>query len=178
MPKPKIPPPPVISFEDRVLLEYALLDHSGGLQPRSHVVLRGRKRNRPRSMLAICKDKDAEGFHLYYCDSEWNPVGFSPSWAPWKRPSIEPNPSILARLGLGFAPTTPNRTPSALSTSKGKTRDVFSAASAPLKPLPASSKVPMRPEYARIALLNSIASFGTIQLLSTNDPRPLPRNHL
>ena len=31
--------------------------------------------------LAICKDKDSDGFNLYYCDSEWNPIGFSPSWA-------------------------------------------------------------------------------------------------
>lgn len=80
-PKPKIPPPPIISFEDRVLLEYALLNHSVGFNRGHALFFVDGKEIGPVPCLAICKDKDSEGFHVYYCDSEWKPVGFSPSWA-------------------------------------------------------------------------------------------------
>lgn len=63
-PKPKIPPPPVISFQDRVLLEYALLDSVGFNRGHTLFFVDGKEIGHV-PCLAICKDKDSEGFHLY-----------------------------------------------------------------------------------------------------------------
>jgi hypothetical protein len=64
-----------------VLREYALLDPSVGFNRGHKLFFVDGKEIGPVPCLAICKDKDSGGFHLYYCDSEWNPVGFSPLWA-------------------------------------------------------------------------------------------------
>jgi hypothetical protein len=71
------PPPPIICVNDRILLHYAVLDDSVGLNSGHGLMFVGYKEIGKVPCLAICQDKDSPQFTLYYCDSDWSPIGIA-----------------------------------------------------------------------------------------------------
>lgn len=70
-------PPPIICVNDRVLLEYALLDDS--ISPRAgHGLLfvDGKEIGKV-PCLAICEDKESPDVTLYFCSADWDPIGIA-----------------------------------------------------------------------------------------------------
>ena len=62
---------------DRLLLHYAILDESVGFNSGHRLMFRDRVEIGRVPCLAICQDKDSPQFMLYYCDSDWSPVGIA-----------------------------------------------------------------------------------------------------
>lgn len=75
-PKPQ-PPPPIICVNDRVLLEYAILDESVGFREGHHILWVGTKEVGRVPCLAISQDKESPQVTFYCCDIEWNPVAIA-----------------------------------------------------------------------------------------------------
>jgi|SRR5690348_15291551 len=67
-------PPPVICVNDRVLLEYAVLDASVGFSEGHGLLFVGRKEIGRVPYLAISQNKESASVTFYCCDEEWNPV--------------------------------------------------------------------------------------------------------
>jgi hypothetical protein len=70
-------PPPVICVNDRVLLHYAVLNDSVGFNSGHGLMFVGGKEIGRVPCLAICQDRDSPQFTLYFCDSDWNPIGIA-----------------------------------------------------------------------------------------------------
>jgi hypothetical protein len=70
-------PPPIICVNDRVLLQYAVLNDSVGFNAGHGLMFVGEKEIGRVPCLAICQDKDSTQFMLYYCDSDWSPMGIA-----------------------------------------------------------------------------------------------------
>lgn len=70
-------PPPVICINDRMLLEYALLDDSVGLREGHHTLFVGDKEVGRVACLAISQDKESHGVTFYCCDEEWQPIAIA-----------------------------------------------------------------------------------------------------
>ena len=70
-------PPPMICVNDRVLLHYAVLNESVGYNSGHGLMFVGAKEIGKVPCLAICQDKDTPEFTLYYCDSDWSPIGIA-----------------------------------------------------------------------------------------------------
>jgi len=62
---------------DRVLLHYAVLSDSVGFNSGHQLMFVDGKEIGRVPCLAICQDKDSTQFMLYYCDSNWSPVGIA-----------------------------------------------------------------------------------------------------
>ena len=60
---------------DRLLLEYAVLNNSVGFNSGHRLMFVDGKEIGKVPCLAICQDKDSSQFTLYYCDSDWTPLG-------------------------------------------------------------------------------------------------------
>jgi hypothetical protein len=70
-------PPPVIMVNDRVLLHYAFLSDSVGFNSGHRLMFVDGKEIGKVPRLAICRDRDSSQFMLYYCDSDWRPIGIA-----------------------------------------------------------------------------------------------------
>ena len=70
-------PPPLICVNDRVLLHYAVLTDSVGFNAGHRLFFVGRKEIERVPCLAICQDKESLQVTLYYCDSDWSPIGIA-----------------------------------------------------------------------------------------------------
>jgi hypothetical protein len=70
-------PPPIICVNDRILLHYAILDDSVGFNLGHGLMFVGYKEIGKVPCLAICQDKDSLQLTLYYCDSDWSPIGIA-----------------------------------------------------------------------------------------------------
>jgi hypothetical protein len=68
-------PPPIICINDRVLLRYAFLSDSVGFNNGHGLMFVGGKELGRVPHLAICQDKDSPQFTLYYCGTDWSPIG-------------------------------------------------------------------------------------------------------
>jgi hypothetical protein len=77
MEQPTSPPPPVIIVNDRLLLHYAILNDSVGFNAGHRLMFRDGVEIGRVPCLAICQDKDSPQFMLYYCDSDWKPLGIA-----------------------------------------------------------------------------------------------------
>jgi len=77
MEHPSSTPPPIICVNDLVLLHYAVLNDSVGFNSGHGLMFVGKKEIGKVPYLAICRDKDSPQFTLYYCDSDWSPVGIA-----------------------------------------------------------------------------------------------------
>jgi hypothetical protein len=71
------PPPPIICVNDRVLLHYAVLNDSVGYNAGHGLFFVGRKEIGRVPCLAICEDKESPQVTLYYCNSDWSPIGIA-----------------------------------------------------------------------------------------------------
>src|SRR5260370_6131018 len=71
------PPPPIIMVNDRVLLHYAFLSDSVGFNSGHRLMFVDVKEIGRVPRLAICQDRDSPQFMLYYCDSDWRPIGIA-----------------------------------------------------------------------------------------------------
>ena len=72
-------PPPIICVNDRVLLQYAVLTDSVGFNAGHGLLFVGRNEISRVPYLAICRDKESKQVTLYFCDSDWAPIGIVPS---------------------------------------------------------------------------------------------------
>jgi hypothetical protein len=70
-------PPPIICVNDRVLLHYAVLNDTVGYNAGHGLMFVGEKEIGRVPCLAICQDKKSPQFMLYYCDSDWSPIGIA-----------------------------------------------------------------------------------------------------
>jgi hypothetical protein len=70
-------PPPIICVNDRVLLQYAVLNGSVGFNAGHGLMFVGGKEIGRVPCLAICQDKGSMQFMLYHCDSDWSPIGIA-----------------------------------------------------------------------------------------------------
>jgi len=77
MEQPTSLPPPVITVNDRFLLHYAILSDSVGFNAGHRLMFRDGVEIGRVPCLAICQDKDSVQFMLYYCDSDWKPLGIA-----------------------------------------------------------------------------------------------------
>jgi hypothetical protein len=77
MEHPSSTPPPIICVNDRILLHYAVLDDSVGFNSGHGLMFVGYKEIGKVPCLAISEDKDSPQFTLYYCDSDWSPIGIA-----------------------------------------------------------------------------------------------------
>ena len=68
-------PPPIICINDRVLLQYAILNDSVGFNYGHGLMFVGGKEIGRVPYLAICQDKNSPQFTLYYCGIDWSPIG-------------------------------------------------------------------------------------------------------
>jgi ClpX C4-type zinc finger len=71
---PEVPPPPVIAVNDRVLLEYVLLDDSVGFLAGHKLLYVGGREIGKVPCLALCEDKETASVTLYFCDGKWEPL--------------------------------------------------------------------------------------------------------
>ena len=62
---------------DRVLVHYAVLNDSVGFSAGHGLMFVGDKEISKVPCLAICQDRDSPQFMLYYCDSDWSPIGIA-----------------------------------------------------------------------------------------------------
>ena len=67
--------PSKICANDLALTDYAILSDSVGYSAGHGLMFVDEKEIGEVPCLAICKDKDSDGFTLYYCDRNWNPIG-------------------------------------------------------------------------------------------------------
>ena len=77
MAEPARTPPPIICVNDRVLLEYALLDDSVGFRDGHGLVFVDGKEMGKVPCLGICSEKESQQVTLYFCDADWRPVGIA-----------------------------------------------------------------------------------------------------
>ena len=70
-------PPPLICVNDRVLLHYAALRDTVGFNERHGLMFVDWKEIGPVPCLAICQDRESAKVTLYYCDSDWSPIGIA-----------------------------------------------------------------------------------------------------
>jgi hypothetical protein len=70
-------PPPIICVNDRVLLQYAVLNDSVGFNAGHGLMFVGDKEIGRVPFLAICQDKDSPQVTLYYCNRDWSPIGIA-----------------------------------------------------------------------------------------------------
>ena len=70
-------PPPVIMVNDRLVLHYAILNDSVGFNSGHRLTFRDGVEIGRVPCLAVCADKDSPEFMLYYCDSNWKPLGIA-----------------------------------------------------------------------------------------------------
>jgi hypothetical protein len=75
--KPPSTPPPIICVNDRVLLHYAVLNDSVGYNFGHGLMFVGEEEIGKVPCLAICQDRNTPQFTLYYCDSDWSPIGMA-----------------------------------------------------------------------------------------------------
>jgi hypothetical protein len=68
-------PPPAVCSER--ILYYAVLDESVGFNSDHRSIFVNGKQLGKVPYLAICQEKKASKFLIYYCDSDWEPVGAS-----------------------------------------------------------------------------------------------------
>ena len=68
-------PPPIIMVNDRLLVHYAILNDSVGFNSGHRLMLRDGVEIGRVPCLAICADRDSPQFMLYFCDSDWKPLG-------------------------------------------------------------------------------------------------------
>lgn len=73
-------PRPLICVNDRVLLHYAVLTDEVGFNAGHGLLFVGSKEIGPVPCLAICQDKESAKFTLYYCDTDWSPIGIGASY--------------------------------------------------------------------------------------------------
>lgn len=69
--------PPVITVNDRLLLHYAVLNDEVGFNSGHGLMFVDGKEIGRVPCLAICQDKDSTQFVLYYCDTDWRPIGIA-----------------------------------------------------------------------------------------------------
>lgn len=72
-------PPPIICVNDRILIEYAILDEKVGFKAGHHLMFVNDKEIGRVPCLAICQDKDSPRFFLYFCDNYWAMIGMTSS---------------------------------------------------------------------------------------------------
>ena len=77
MEQPTSPPRPLIMVNDRLLLQYAILNASVGFNAGHGLMFRDGVEIGRVPCLAICRDRDSPQFMLYYCDSDWTPLGIA-----------------------------------------------------------------------------------------------------
>ena len=70
-------PPPIICVNDRILLEYVILDESVGFKSGHGLMFVGDEEIGRVPCLAICRDKDSPQFFLYFCERDWSMVGMT-----------------------------------------------------------------------------------------------------
>ena len=70
-------PPPIICVNDRVLLHYAVLTASVGFNAGHGLLFVGKKEIGRVPCLAISQDRESSQVTLYYCDSDWTPIGIA-----------------------------------------------------------------------------------------------------
>jgi hypothetical protein len=75
--QPASTPPPIICVNDHILLHYAVLSNSVGYNSGHGLMFVGGEEIGQVPCLAICQDKDSPQFMLYYCNSDWSPVGIA-----------------------------------------------------------------------------------------------------
>jgi len=71
---PEVPPPPIIAVNDRVLLEYALLDDSVGFRAGHKLLFVDGNEIGKVPCLALCANQESAEVVLYFCDGEWQPL--------------------------------------------------------------------------------------------------------
>ena len=69
------PPPPIICVNDRILVQYAVLNEAVGFNSGHHLMFVGDKEIGRVPCLAICRDRDSARFFLYFCGKDWSMVG-------------------------------------------------------------------------------------------------------
>jgi hypothetical protein len=62
---------------DRLLLHYTILNDSVGFNAGHRLMFKDDVEIGRVPCLAICQDKDSPQFMLYYCDSDWKPLGIA-----------------------------------------------------------------------------------------------------
>lgn len=72
--RPDSEPPPIICLNDRVLVEYAVLDRSVGFKSGHRLHFVGDQELGRVPCLAICRDIDSNEFSLYFCNTDWSYV--------------------------------------------------------------------------------------------------------
>jgi len=77
MEQPASTPPPIICVNDRVLLHYAILTDSVGYNSGHGLMFVGEKEIGKVPCLAICQDRGSPQLMLYYCGSDWSPIGIA-----------------------------------------------------------------------------------------------------
>jgi len=70
-------PPPIITVNDRVLLQYAILSGSVGFNAGHGLMFVGEKEIGKVPCLAICQDKHSQQIMLYYCGIDWSLIGIA-----------------------------------------------------------------------------------------------------
>lgn len=75
--EPPSAPPPIICVNDRIVLEYAILDDSVGYNPDHRRLFIGDKPMWRLPCLAISQDKNSPQVMLYCCESDWSPIGIA-----------------------------------------------------------------------------------------------------
>ena len=73
-------PPPIIGLNDRLLLQYAVLDESVGYTVGHKLFFVDGKQIGRVPCMAICQDKETSLFTLYYCDEEWSFLGVATNY--------------------------------------------------------------------------------------------------
>jgi hypothetical protein len=71
-------PPPIICINDRVLIQYAVLNDSVGFAPGHGLFFIDGKEIGWVPYLAICENKESQELALYFCGGDWSPVGIVP----------------------------------------------------------------------------------------------------
>lgn len=70
-------PPPIICVNDRIILEYAILNDNVGYNPDHGRLFVGGKPIWKLPCLAISQDKDSPHVTFYCCENDWSPIGIA-----------------------------------------------------------------------------------------------------
>jgi hypothetical protein len=73
-------PPPIICGNDRLLLQYAVLDESVGYTAGHGLFFVDGKQIGRVPCMAICQEKESSLFTLYYCDRDWSLLGVAANY--------------------------------------------------------------------------------------------------
>jgi hypothetical protein len=73
-------PPQIICLNDRLLLQYAVLDESVGYTAEHGLFFVGGKQISRVPSMAVCQDKESSLFTLYYCDTDRSVLGVASNY--------------------------------------------------------------------------------------------------